>query len=87
MTSESFFKKFYLFRAVAVAVAMAAILFGLVKCYSHTLDIEFRGPEWEGLEREVRDQENRRAAERVYEGSTDRRDVERTREYERDHGA
>ena len=92
MTSEKFFKGYYIYRVICVGAVLTFAIISMVKCHSHVLDVEFRGPEWDNLDRESRDRENREAAERCKDAERnneiqDRRDIERAIDYDRDHGA
>ena len=76
-------------RFVVVCVACVLIILTAIKSHSHTLEMDYAGPgsEYERTEREARDKENREAHDRVCDGATGPRDIERSIEYERDHGA
>ncbi len=91
MSIERFFNGFYFFRALSVGLVTLFVMACMIKGYTHTLDIEIRGPEHERLDDSSRDRENERAAERVNrnerEGNpSNSRDYERACAYERDHG-
>lgn len=86
MTSQKIIEHFYFLRVSAVLIACALLAFSTVN--SFVFDAEVRGPEFDSIEREYNDRENEKSFDRVHnEGSTDSRDVERSREYERDNCA
>lgn len=84
---ERFFRKFYATRMLLACGILCFYVIALGVSHATTFEFEVRGTEHESLDRETRDSQNREAAERVNNGdSTDRRDVERSIEYDRDHG-
>lgn len=90
MSLQLFYEIWKLLRVAALIAAGLLLLFACIFGHTFHLDIEYIGPgsEAERLDREYNDKQNERAHERVVnEGSTNERDVERARDFERDHGA
>jgi hypothetical protein len=76
-------------RALVIALVLLFALCMTISGQCWNLEVEWIGPGSPAaeLDRQSRDRENERAAERVNEGSRDQRDQDRANEYYRDHEA
>lgn len=53
--------------------------------FVYSFDVEVRTPEWDKIEQECRDRDNKEAYDRVRDGSTDPQDAEKSVDWTRDH--
>lgn len=76
-------------RLIALAIAAVIALFAIISGHSFELDIHYTGPgsEAESLSHDLKDQQNKEAADRYQDGSTDPKDAQGASDYYRDHGA
>lgn len=75
-----------------VLIVFTAIFTYLISAHSYTLDLEFRSPEIESMERQAQDKQDREAFDRVQKDRDNdkepqKRDVERAERYVKEHSA
>lgn len=102
MKFNRFYNLWGTFRAWAILFVIFLIIAGWItahsyviiiqvppESYAYTLEMDYTGPgsEAESLDRACRDRENEKSHEKCQKGEGSERDQERSREYERDHGA
>lgn len=92
MLLRKFYEYYGIARICAIAAFLAIILMRSMPGYCYVLDVEFRSPEVEAMERECNDRKNERAYERHQDNDkhgreTSDRDIERASDWHRDHSA
>lgn len=75
----------YSLRMIALGLMLFIFMLAYVDGHAHVLDLEFRTPEWDNVERESREKECERAYDRYNEGSDREMDYEMAREWEASH--
>jgi hypothetical protein len=68
-------------RIIALTAAGVLALAYAIEARSHVVDIEIRSPEWDMLEHEANNKEDRKSYERVNAGEGSDRDYERADNY------
>lgn len=84
-----FYESWGTLRALLITLTILFALGICVKSHSWNLEVEYVGPGSSAseLNEQTRDRQNREAAERVYNGSTDPRDLDRAYDNAQDHAA